>query len=224
MKRRNKKGQFKQESALTLFRTRPVFAFGWAFGLPAIIIIINSIYMHGQIVRNQVVERKEQEVVVIEPIETKIVQAQAEFAVVPTVTDNCVLSIDKGLEKYGKTAFNGKGHLFVESAREVSKKVGNNPNDSEICESAKWAVAIGLTESGGRHESGRFNYWGLKDFRTGKWEDFTDIDNAIYTYIYRTYRPYLQHNNHTAYTGKYCQSSCINWQKNVNYFLNLLNY
>jgi hypothetical protein len=60
--------------------------------------------------------------------------------------------------------------------------------------------------------------------RKNSWEQWSSIDHAIEMFIYRTYRPYLQHNSIDAYKGVYCQSACTNWDAHTKEALIKMNY
>ena len=231
MKTRNIKGQFTKKDdgflpfkypLMTLKYTVIVVSVIWAASIIYPVAVSQQEYRQIEAERAEVVDN---EPLIDWTVEFEQVKAREVVQVSATVTpviDGCADSINRMLDGYGDTAFNGKGDVFVDSVLEVSEIVNPHATGDEVCESAKWAVAIGLTESGGRHESGKYNYWGLKHWETGAWEDFDSIDHAIYMYVYRTYRPYLQHNEHSAYRGIYCQSACTSWERNVNYFLGLM--
>lgn len=229
MRKRTITGQFAQKPAYTIIWEDPkrfVFILLTAFSILAVLGGIFEITMDN--LPQEEPKTSSPNIQVIEAQEpyklsdSNVVQVSA---VVTPVTDGCAEDIDRLTLSYrqGHNALAGKGHVIVGSVEEVALKVNPHVTGESVCDSAKWLVAIGLTESGGVNESGKYNYWGLKHWKTGAWEDFESIDNAIYMYAFRTYRPYLQHNDHSAYRGIYCQSACTTWESSVNYFLDLMN-
>lgn len=136
-----------------------------------------------------------------------------------TVSDEeCAQSINNLLSSYPGSPWRDFGMKFVTAAKKIQPVVDEN---SDYCEAAKLAVAIGCVESScGKHHT-YFNAWGLRDY-TGKykWERFSSWDNAIETYTRRTYRPYLQHGFDDFPLNVYCQSACTYYRQTLDNFKN----
>ena len=155
------------------------------------------------------VNKQEAPVQTISPLESQsAVVREFDLQTLPTTGRDCEGEINSFLQSYG-SAWAGMAASFVNAATKVESQTNLG---GDACEAAKLAVAIGCVESscGKNHMS--FNAWGLRDY-TGKnkWEKFDNWEDAIYTYVYRTYRPYLSSGFDGFLDSRlsiYCQSSC----------------